>query len=199
MKITPSAMPDIRLRAAAVVPPTTLLAVSILMPSVNETPLLMAPLMSVPMKLPSMMLLPFFRMAMALLLYRLMTRPLITEFPPLTFKTPVTPPEKGPVLVPSISTIGRPAKPGCVVASMVSASVISGRADAGVIVCGPEPILKLIVSGPTFRFASIIACLNDPGPLSLVLLTRIGRDCGGEVSVNRLRLQPPVMVPLLPT
>src|SRR5437660_216307 len=112
---------------------------------------------------------------------------------------PVTSPENGPVLVPSISTIGRPAKPGCVVASMVSASVISGRAEAGVIVCGPEPILKLIVSGPTFRLASIIACLNDPGPLSLVLLTRIGGDCGGEVSVNRLRLQPPVMVPPLPT
>src|SRR5438128_1192942 len=115
-------------------------------------------------------------------------------------RTPVVAPAKGPVLVPSISMIGRPAKPGCVVASMVSASVISGRAEAGVIVCGPPgTMLKLIVSAPTFRLASIIACLNDPGPLSLVLLTRIGGDRGGELSVNRLRLQPPVMVPLLPT
>src|SRR2546426_11323893 len=76
---------------------------------------------------------------------------------------------------------------------------MGGRADAGVIICGPEPILKLIVSGPTFRFASIIACLNDPGPPSLVLLTMMGGDCGGVVSVTRLRVQPPAMIPLLPT
>src|SRR5881628_2492843 len=76
---------------------------------------------------------------------------------------------------------------------------MAGSADAGVIVCGPEPILKLIVSAPMFRLASIIACLNDPGPLSLVLLTMMGADCGGEASVTRLRLQPPAMIPLLLT
>src|SRR3989442_8957135 len=113
-------------------------------------------------------------------------------------RTPVVAPAKGPVLVPSISMIGWPAKPGCVVASMVSASVISGRAEAGVIVCGPPgTMLKFMVSGPTFRFASIIACLNDPGPLSLVLLTRIGRDCGGGGAGNQLGPQTPVVVPPL--
>src|SRR5437879_13373032 len=94
--------------------------------------------------------------------------------------------------------IGLPEKPGWVVPSMVTASVISGRAEAGVIVCGPpEGMLKLIVSAPTFRLASIIACLNDPGPLSLVLLTIMGADRGGETSVTRLRLQTPAMLPLL--
>src|SRR5207253_1904849 len=98
-------------------------------------------------------------------------RPLTTLLPDLTTRTPVVAPAKGPVLVPSISMIGLPEKPGWVVPSIVTASVIVGSTDAGMIVCEPEPILKLIVSGPMFTLASIIACLNDPGPLSLVLLT----------------------------
>ena len=62
--------------------------------------------------------------------------------------------------------------PGCVVASIVTGSLIVGSVDKGVMVCTPEPIAKLIVSGPALLFEFTIACLSDPAPLSFVLTTR---------------------------
>jgi ribose 5-phosphate isomerase RpiB len=45
-------------------------------------------------------------------------------------------------------------------------------ADAGVIVCGPGPgMLNVIVWTPAVACASRIACRNDPGPLSPVVVT----------------------------
>ena len=88
-------------------------------------------------------------------------------------------PEVWPAWLPSISTIGVPAYPGCVVPSMVTASTIMGKADRGRIVWTPaSPILKTMRSMPGVLFACSIAHLNDPSPLSLVLLTTImGLSC----------------------
>ncbi len=47
-----------------------------------------------------------------------------------------------------------------------------GSADNGVIVNGAEPeIWKMIVSAPPRALASIMACRNEPLPLSLALAT----------------------------
>src|SRR5215471_19042721 len=58
---------------------------------------------------------------------------------------------------------------------MVTGSVTGGNGVAGVIVNGPVPvILKLITSGTlVVPFAVSIACLNDPAPVSLVLVTEM--------------------------
>src|SRR5260370_37979602 len=58
------------------------------------------------------------------------------------------------VWVASSAIIGLPAKPGWVVPSMITGSVIVGSADAGAIVCTPAPaILKAMKSGPGVAFA----------------------------------------------
>ena len=59
-----------------------------------------------------------------------------------------------------------------VVPSMITASVITGNAEASVIVCTPPPrMLKLIVSMPAMAFALMSAWRSEPAPLSLVLVT----------------------------
>jgi hypothetical protein len=58
-----------------------------------------------------------------------------------------------------------------VVASSEAGSVTVGSGLSGVIVCTPEPILKLIVSKPGVALASRIACRSDPVPLSFVFVT----------------------------
>ena len=69
-------------------------------------------------------------------------------------------------------TTGVPAKSGSVEASMITVPVIVGSAEATVIVCGPAPaMLNEIVSVPPIAFASMIACRNEPAPLSAVLVT----------------------------
>src|SRR6266849_421981 len=106
-------------------------------------------------------------MVMALPLVRLITRPLIVH--PLDVMRSVSP-LREPVA--SISMIGVPAKPGCVVPSMITASLIWSRnVPASAIVCGPEPIAKTIVSRPGFRSALAIACPSDPGPLGALVVT----------------------------
>src|SRR6266853_6968967 len=61
-------------------------------------------------------------------------------------------------LVTSISIIGLPAKPGWVVPSMITGSLIVGSTDAGAIVCTPAPaILKAMKSVPGVTFARFIA------------------------------------------
>ena len=77
-----------------------------------------------------------------------------------------------PAFLPSISTIGVPANPGWVVASIVVGLAIDGKGVSGLITNGPSPgmsnvIPGLIVARLTFK----IACRNEPGPLSLVLVT----------------------------
>ena len=47
---------------------------------------------------------------------------------------------------------GEPAKPGWVVASMITGPVMSGRALSGWIVWGPVPIKKVMVSSPGWRW-----------------------------------------------
>src|SRR5436305_10496624 len=109
---------------------------------------------------------------------RLMTKPRTVLLPasicrPLAF---------APALVPFNSMIGFPAKPGCVVPSMMTGSVIAGRGEGGRIVCAPAPILKLIVSVPTVLLAVMIASRSEPGvgfallPLSAVVVTMIGDE-----------------------
>src|SRR5205814_859164 len=57
-------------------------------------------------------------------------------------------------LVASISISGLPAKPGWVVPSMITGSLIVGSTDAGAIVCTPAPaILKAMKSVPGVAFA----------------------------------------------
>jgi hypothetical protein len=58
------------------------------------------------------------------------------------------------------------------VPSIVSDSVIFGSADSGAIVCGPDPMEKLITSGPELPLASTMAWRSEPSPASAVLLTR---------------------------
>lgn len=86
----------------------------------------------------------------------------VRMFRPLTLAPP-----------PSISTIGCPVKPGWLVASIITDSVIVGNALSGWMVYGPPGMLKLIVSGPAVLFAVPMASRKEPGPLSLVLLTII--------------------------
>ena len=55
---------------------------------------------------------------------------------------------------------------------MTTASLMSGNGVIGWIVKGGMPrMLKAIVSEPGLALASRIACLREPGPLSLVLVT----------------------------
>src|ERR1043166_259030 len=61
--------------------------------------------------------------------------------------------------------------PGCVYPSITTGWVIVGRTVSGLIVWTPVPgMLKLMVP-PPMEFASVIACRNEPVPLSLVFVT----------------------------
>ena len=67
--------------------------------------------------------------------------------------------------------IGVPLKPGCVVPSMTTGSVMVGRAEVGLMVFTPLPMPKAIVSSPGVMFALRMAWRSDPRPESLVLVT----------------------------
>ena len=55
---------------------------------------------------------------------------------------------------------------------MIAGSVRAGRGDAGAMAYGGVPVIwKVIVSKPLVALASRIACLNEPGPPSKVLVT----------------------------
>ena len=89
--------------------------------------------------------------------------------PPALTSSPATP---WPAPAPSSSMSGVPAYPGWVVPSIVTGSVISGRADAGEMVWTPAPgIANTMMSAPGFALASRIAWRSDPAPLSAVLVT----------------------------
>jgi hypothetical protein len=63
-------------------------------------------------------------------------------------------------------------KPGWVVPSIVTGSVIVGSAPMTTeIVLLPEPIANRISSAPGFPFASRIAWRSEPGPESLLVVT----------------------------
>ena len=70
--------------------------------------------------------------------------------------------------MPFSSMIGSPAKPSCVVPSMITASVIGGRAVVGAMVCRPAPgISKMIRSGPPMLpvlFAASMASCSEMRP-----------------------------------
>src|SRR5262249_3778128 len=95
-----------------------------------------------------------------------MAKPRIVDEPPLTLNTM---PETVPA--PLMVIIGVPPKPGCVVASIVTGSVIAGRSAVRVNVCGPDPMAKEIVSAPELAFAARVAALRDPATLSAVVVT----------------------------
>ena len=74
--------------------------------------------------------------------------------------------------------IGVPEKPGCVVPSMTTGSMIVGSGESGAIDFGPEPITKRIVSVPAFALAALIAsrsvqlaALQTPSSVSAVEFT----------------------------
>src|SRR4051794_4581343 len=84
---------------------------------------------------------------------RLMTSP-VTRLDPAEMRSPLEP---FGAEEPSISMIGVPAKPGCVVPSIVTASEIVGRFAVGEIVFTPDPIENRIVSTPAAALAALIA------------------------------------------
>src|SRR2546428_9164302 len=107
-------------------------------------------------------------MPVVTLLKPLITNPRTVEFPALITK-PCTVPEARD---PFSSIIGVPAKPGCVVPSIITGRVIVGRAEVGLIVNGPGPgRLNTIVLVPPPALESRIACRKEPGPPSSVLVT----------------------------
>ena len=57
----------------------------------------------------------------------------------------------------------------------MTGSSIAGRAVTGAMLNGAAPgMLKVMLSTPECRLESIMACLSEPGPLSLTLDTGIG-------------------------
>ena len=88
---------------------------------------------------------------------RLMTRPRTVELPALIRR----PLEAAPAAVPSSSMTGEPpsTKPGCVVPSIRTGSVMTGSTDVGLIVWTPPPAMsKVMVSlTPTEAFESSMA------------------------------------------
>ena len=73
-----------------------------------------------------------------------------------------------------ISICGVPAKPGCVVPSIVrpASTLTLGRLLARAIVCGPVPgMLNAIVCGPAAPLASVSAWRSDPAPASAMVVT----------------------------
>ena len=67
---------------------------------------------------------------------------------------------------PLSSTSGWPAYPGCVVASIVTGSLIVGSAVAGEIVCTPDPgMANVIVFAPGAAFACSIAARSVQCPV----------------------------------
>src|SRR3954447_364185 len=99
---------------------------------------------------------------------RLMTNPRIVVVPPMTVRPlPATPAAR-----PLSSTIGTPAYPGCVVASMTTLVVTAGSGNCGAIVNGPSPGMSKPIVACGVLSASRIAWRSDPGPLSAVFVTR---------------------------
>src|SRR5262245_64974335 len=97
-----------------------------------------------------------------------MTRPRMVVFPARTSN----PLALMPALEPFNWIIGTAVKLVWVVPSMVTGSLMEGRAVSGVIVYGFEPaIRKAIMSAPGLLLASIIACRNEPEPESVVFVT----------------------------
>ena len=99
---------------------------------------------------------------------RLMMSPR-TVLPPPVMVKPFT---ATPAPAPFSWMSGVPLNPGCVQPSMMTASVIVGRAVSGVIVCVPVPtMLKLMRSSPRVALANVIASRNVPAPVSALLVT----------------------------
>ena len=127
----------------------------------------LVPATSVPIKLSSMTLPPFWPTLIPRPvpspIKRLMTSPR-TVLPPARM---VNPNACAPAtLLPSNSIIGVPAKPGWVVPSMVTGSVMNGRNEPGVIVCTPPPpMLKLITSTPALALACSMAARSVQVPV----------------------------------
>jgi hypothetical protein len=73
------------------------------------------------------------------------------------------------------------------VPSIITGLVIGASGESGVIVCTPPGgMLKLIVCAPEFAFTSRIACVNEPAPLSLVLVTvNVAAQAVGSSSPQR--------------
>src|SRR5947209_4253595 len=65
----------------------------------------------------------------------------------------VRPRDDGPALAPLSSMRGTPAYPGCVVPSRTTGPVIVGRADRGLMVCGPLPLANVTWSAPGWALA----------------------------------------------
>ena len=76
-----------------------------------------------------------------------------TVLAPAVIRRPLAP---DPARLPSISTMGDPMKPLCVVPSITTGPVITGSAVVGLML-GTPLMLKMIVSVPGFAFAALMA------------------------------------------
>ena len=183
-----SELAEMRFDAAAAVPPIRAFNAPSTTTPLFEFPAPALPVIDVPIKFRSTIALDaFIEIDMPLPENRFITSPLIVVPGAVT----ISPSAEG-AFNPFTSMIGLPAKPGWVVPSMVTESVIAGSSENTSNVCWPPPpMLKVIRSAPALAFASMIACLNDGRPrLSLVVLTTIviaGAviTTDGEISLRR--------------
>src|SRR5262245_37024484 len=64
----------------------------------------------------------------------------------------------------------------------MTGSVMAGKGVRGAIIWTPSPeILKAIRSRPGLLLAQLMASRKDPGPVSLVLVTRVQKWMGSEM------------------
>ena len=82
---------------------------------------------------------------------------------------PFPPPAAFPLIY-----VGVPVSPGCEVPSIKTGPVIAGQSDTGSIVCTPSPGIAKSMTAPVpvARFADSMAARSDPGPPSVVVVTK---------------------------
>ena len=155
MKMPCPTFPETTFRSVADAPPIRLPSdCSMLMPS-PLLGLVSSPEMSVPIQLPAMVLLPPVWRWMPSSAKSSMTKPLIVVEPAVTLK-PCAEPAENPLRF--TSGVALPAS--CVVASMVTGSVIVGSAEVSPMLgkSPPASMLNVMVSGlPTLAFEALIA------------------------------------------
>ncbi len=135
-----------------------------------------------PMMLPSTRLLPPVWRKMPLPLNLLMTRPRMTESPAVMSRpeAALMNGDDEKMLAPLSSMTGDPAKPGCVVPSMVTGSLMVGSVVFNLMVRTPAPgMLKVMRSCPGTALASRTAWRSEPAPASFVFVT--AKSCRAAV------------------
>ncbi len=192
---TPIVLPEMTLRSAVVDPPMVWPDVRIRTPL--PFPAAEAPSEAVPIQFPATVAKCGPWITIPLPDQRLMMRPRITVSGALTTR-PFAPAGASEAVN---STSGVPAKPVCVVASIVTGSVIAGS-PAEAMVRTPSPgMANVIESGPCLALASRIACRSEPAPESCVVVTTNANGPEGVTVVDAVAelLAPSGSVPLADT